>query len=64
MGGIPAPAPPPPRPRGPFRVLTELQVPVDDAPLVQVAQAADQAPQVVTHLRLCQRLPRLQHVGQ
>ena len=63
-GGIPALATPPPRPRDPFPALTELQVPVDDAPLVQVAQAADQAPQVVTHLRLCQRLPRLQHVGQ
>lgn len=32
--------------------------------LVQVAQATNQAPQVVAYLRLCQRLPYLQHMGQ
>lgn len=35
-----------------------------NALLVQVAEAANQAPQVVAYLRLRQRLPRLQHVGQ
>lgn len=53
-----------PRPQFPFPALTELQVSVHDVPLVQVVQAADQAPQVVAHLRLCQGLPRPQHVGQ
>lgn len=56
----PTPTPPP----GTFPERTELQVPVHDAPLVQVTQAAHQAPQVVAHLRLRQRPPRLQHVGQ
>lgn len=51
-------------PRSPAPARTELQVPVDDAPLVQVAQAADQASKIVAHLGLRQRLPCLQHVGQ
>lgn len=45
-------------------MLTGLQVPVHNALLVQVAEAADQAPKVVAHLRLCQALPHLQHVSQ
>lgn len=59
-------APPSPRPEAPpcSTARTELQVPVDDAPLVQVAQAADQASKIVAHLGLRQRLPCLQHVGQ
>lgn len=55
---------PPTPPRGPVSMLTGLQVTVHDAPLMQVAQPADQAPQVVAHLGLRQSLPRLQNVGQ
>lgn len=53
-----------PRPQFPCLALTELQVAMHDAGLVQVAQAADQAPQVVAHFWLGQGLPRPQHVGQ
>lgn len=49
---------------GPRPALTRLQVPVHDVALVQVLQAADQAPQVVARLGLRQRLPHPEHVGQ
>lgn len=60
--GIQVPAPV--APTAALPALTELQVSVHNMLLVQVAQAADQAPQVVAYLRLRQSLPRRQHVGQ
>lgn len=55
MSLLPSPCPLP---------LTELQVPVHDPSLMQVAQAADQATQIVADFWLRQRASRLQDMGQ
>lgn len=68
---LPSPSPsshpphhPPSPSESPFLMLTGFQVPVHDALLVQVAQAADQAPKVIAHFRLCQSPPHFQHMSQ
>lgn len=47
-----------------LRSLTQLEVPVQDAALVQVLEAGKDLPQVVAHFWLQQGVPGLPDVGQ
>lgn len=58
-------SPPPPRPLAPWpRSLTQLEVSVQDASLVQVLESRKDLPQVVAHFGLQQGVPGLPDVGQ
>lgn len=59
-----SPAGSPPRCPPSFATRTRLEVPVDDAVAVEVAQPRDDLAQVVPHLRLRQPPPRPQDVGE
>lgn len=62
QSGVGERVPPPATPALPYR--TRLEVAVDDALAVEVAQPRDDLPQVVPHLRLRQAAPSPQDVGQ